>query len=331
MQMANENKSLLTKPYIVKNADGVEYLLPYYPATFRALLDDKDTIRDLLNSILELDHDHEIVDLSYAFEKYIDVFMPGDEPMRLDVWVATRDSRFMNIELQNREHPFFLDRMQLYNAYLTIRGKHDYNRSERFLAMSEKEKKAHYYEVPETVSIWLCRFPILEPREIYKDTWTLYSKHDVKMGAALPLFPKNKYIIVDLVKFLKLRKGVNSREDFWLRLISRGPLEVPESEDPLLKNALDRLRVSNVDPELLKKMEQFMFDEMHAYDAVIAENFLKGKEAGIAEGEAKGKAEGKSEGKTEGHADAISVMQAMGLPPEQIAEAKARLDALKSK
>ena len=290
--MVNDNNTT-TKPYIVKNADGVEYLLPYYPATFRALLDDKDTIRDLLNSILELDHDHEIVDLSYAFEKYIDVFMPGDEPMRLDVWVATRDNRFMNIELQNREHPFFLDRMQLYNAYLTIRGKHDYNRSEQFLAMSEKEKVAHYYEVPETVSIWLCRFPILEP--------------------------KNKYIIVDLVKFLKLRKGVNSREDFWLRLISRGPLEVPESEDPLLKNALDRLRVSNADPELLKKMEQFMFDEMHAYDAVIAENFLKGK------------TEGKSEGKTEGHADAISVMQAMGLPPEKIAEAKARLEALKSK
>ena len=321
MLMANENNT--TKPYIVKNADGVEYLLPYYPATFRALLDDKDTIRDLLNSILELDRDHEIVDLSYAFEKYIDVFMPGDEPMRLDVWVSTRDNRFMNIELQNREHPFFLDRMQLYNAYLTIRGKHDYNRSEQFLAMSEKEKMAHYYEVPETVSIWLCRFPILEPREIYKDTWMLYSKHDVKAGMALPLFPKNKYIIVDLVKFLKLRKGVNSREDFWLRLISRGPLEVPESEDPLLKNALDRLRVSNADPELLKKMEQFMFDEMHAYDAVIAENFLKGK--------TEGKAEGKSEGKTEGHADAISVMQAMGLPPEKIAEAKARLEALKSK
>jgi len=63
------------------------------------------------------------------------------------------------------------------------------------------------------------------------------------------------------------------------------------------------------------------FDEM--YDAVIAENYLKGKEAGIAER--------KAEGRAEGHADAISVMQAMGLPPEQIAEAKARLDALKSK
>ena len=66
-------------------------------------------------------------------------------------------------------------------------------------------------------------------------------------------------------------------------------------------------------------MEQYMFDEMHAYDAVIAENFLKGEE------------KGKSEGETKGHADAIRVLQAMGLPPEQIAEAKARLDALKTK
>lgn len=78
-----------SKPYIVKNEYGVEYLRPYYPATFRALLDDKDTIRDLHNSILKFDYNHEIVDLSYAFEKYIDVFMLGDEPMRIDVLVST--------------------------------------------------------------------------------------------------------------------------------------------------------------------------------------------------------------------------------------------------
>lgn len=49
----------------------------------------------------------------------------------------------------------------------------------------------------------------------------------------------------------------------------------------------------------------------------------------IAEAEAAGKAKGITEGKDEGHADAISVLQDMGLPPEKIAEAKARLDALK--
>ena len=48
--MANENNTT-TKPYIVKNADGVEYLLPYYPATFRALLDDKNTVQQVSNRI----------------------------------------------------------------------------------------------------------------------------------------------------------------------------------------------------------------------------------------------------------------------------------------
>ena len=66
------------KPYIVTNAKGEKFLLPTYPPTFRALMDDKETIRDVLNSLLGLDQEHEIVDLEYEFEKYIDVFMPGD-------------------------------------------------------------------------------------------------------------------------------------------------------------------------------------------------------------------------------------------------------------
>ena len=45
---------------------------------------------------------------------------------------------------------------------------------------------------------------------------------------------------------------------------------------------------------------------------------------------AEAEAEGRAEGETKGHDDAISVMQDVGLPPEKIAEIKARLDALKS-
>ena len=107
------------KPYIVTNAAGVEYLLPTYPQTFRALMDDKDTVKDVLNSLLHLEKSREIVDLEYQFEKNVDVFMPGAEPIRLDAWISTMDNRFINVELQNRLHPFFSDRMQLYNAYLT--------------------------------------------------------------------------------------------------------------------------------------------------------------------------------------------------------------------
>ena len=143
------NNANRNKKYIVTNELGEEFLLPNYSETFRILMDDKDTIRDVLNSLLQLDHDHEITDLEYEFEKTIDIFMPEDDPSRLDVWVSTRDNRYLNIELQNKVHSFLFDRMQIYNADLTLRGKYEYNRSERFKNLPEEERKRCYYELPE--------------------------------------------------------------------------------------------------------------------------------------------------------------------------------------
>jgi predicted transposase YdaD len=77
---------------------------------------------------------------------------------------------------------------------------------------------------------------------------------------------------------------VNSHEDFWLQLLCEGPLGVPETEDPLFLNALNRLRLSNAKPELLKSMEEYMFDEKHVYEAIMAETYLKGEAKGRADG-----------------------------------------------
>jgi hypothetical protein len=283
----SDNTNHSTKNYIVTNEQGEEFLLPKYAATFRILMDDKDTIRDVLNSLLQLDHDHEIIDLEYEFEKPIDIFMPENDPARLDVWVHTRDNRYLNVEMQNKVHAFFFDRMQLYNSYLTLRGKYEFNRSDYFLGLPEEERRYRYYELPETVSIWLCNNPVLRSKEIYKDVWSTYSEYEVKSGNALPISRKNRYIVVDLPNFLQLRKGVKTREDFWLRLISRGPLQVPETEDPIFANALDRLRVSRMNPELLKALEANMFDR-HEYEVIEAEAFLKGQANGLASGIEKG-------------------------------------------
>ena len=95
--MPEENVSHSTKKYIVTNERGEEFLLPKYAATFRILMDDKNTIRDVLNSLLQLDHEREITELEYEFEKPIDIFMPENDPARLDVWVHTRDNRYLNI------------------------------------------------------------------------------------------------------------------------------------------------------------------------------------------------------------------------------------------
>jgi hypothetical protein len=64
--------------------------------------------------------------------------------------------------------------------------------------MDEKERKVHFYELPEMVSIWLCNFPILKSENIFKDSWAVYSEDEVihsdAIHKALPVFAKNKYI-----------------------------------------------------------------------------------------------------------------------------------------
>jgi hypothetical protein len=90
-----------------------------------------------------------------------------------------------------------------------------------------------------------------------------------------------------LPNFIRLRKKIGTREDYWLKLLSQGPLEVPETSDPIFANARNRLRVSRIKPELLKAMEAKMFDDKHVREAIEAEAYLKGEAKGIAEGEAK--------------------------------------------
>jgi plasmid maintenance system antidote protein VapI len=93
-----------------------------------------------------------------------------------------------------------------------------------------------------------------------------------------------------LPNFIRLRKKVGTREDYWLKLLSQGPLEVPETEDPIFASARNRLCVSRIKPKLLKAMEAKMFDDKHVREAIEAEAFLKGEAKGMAKGMAKGRA-----------------------------------------
>lgn len=100
-----------------------------------------------------------------------------------------------------------------------------------------------------------------------------------------------------------MRKKIGSREDFWLKLLSQGPLEVPETKDPIFVNARNRLRVSRIKPELLKAMEARMFDDKHVREAIEAEAYLKG--------EAKGKAK------------IVKYLRSKGVSPKLLAAAQA--------
>ena len=122
--------------------------------------------------------------------------------------------------------------------------------------------------------------------------------------------------IVDLPNFKRLRKNISSREDYWLKLLSQGPLEVPESKDPIFRDALNRLRVSHIKPELLKVLEEHMFDK-HADEAIEAEIWLKA--------EAKGREQERAENKV----DTEAVLRAKGLSESLITEIQSELEALR--
>ena len=75
-------------------------------------------------------------------------------------------------------------------------------------------------------------------------------------------------------------------------VVNTAALDAFPAEDPLFAGALDRLRVSVANPELIDSLEAYMFDEHHAEEAIIAEAYLNGK----AKGEADGRVEGESIG-----------------------------------
>ena len=89
-------------------------------------------------------------------------------------------------------------------------------------------------------------------------------------------------------------------EDFWLRLLSKGPVEISCLEDPLCTRAVNRLRVSNIDPKILKNLEVSMSETKHIMEVIKADAYLKGEAKGIKDGMKKGMKEGLQKGMEKG-------------------------------
>lgn len=114
-----ENNTQSTKKayYIVENAQGEKFLLPYFAETFRVLMDDKDTIRDMLNSLLGLDRDHEIIDLSYEYRSpYFKSLGKEERKYRFYELPETVSIWFCNFRILKSED-IFKDVWALYSEY----------------------------------------------------------------------------------------------------------------------------------------------------------------------------------------------------------------------
>ena len=339
------NKQRKTKPIrnkpIPESFAGKVYLDPTYDPAFKELFDSEEALKDFLDGILELEGDDKIKNLRFKFEEHLVFRVPDRKRVIFDIFATTGNGRFLNIEMQRLESEFFIDRTILYKAFLVIKGRKEMERSPEYQALSKEEQRFRRYQLPETISIWICDFDLPDAKGEYRDEWALYSRYAVKVGNATPLSPKNKYIFLSVPNFTKSASEVKGPADAWLYLLNhaRDGGELPDFGSGIVEEALERIRVENADDKLLEAQELNMTTK-EDYESWAAGIVIKAKEKLRAEFDQKFRAEfdqkmEKLRAKEEKlhaeeeklHADTLSVLKDMGLSPEQIAEAKARLTA----
>lgn len=296
------------KAHVVRNKPipeafkGKVYLDPTYDPAFKELFDNEDALKDFLNGVLELDGIEMIKELRFRFEKPIEFRVPQRKKVIFDIFATTGSGRFLNIEMQRLEHNYFIDRTILYKAFLVIKGRKEMEESAEFKALQKHEQEKRRYQLPETISVWICDFDLPDAKGEYWDEWALYSRHAIRNGMAVPLSKKNKYIFLSVSNFTKSADEVKGSAEMWLYLLNhaRDGGELPDFGSEIVEEALDRIRVENADDKLLEAQE---------HDMTTKEDYECWAAGKIIAAEAK----------------AISVFEKLGVPPETIAKAKAML------
>lgn len=286
-----QNKRTREIPEILK---GQVYLDPRYNAAFKELFDSESALKDFLDGALGLEGDDKIKTLSFNFEQQVSFRTPLFKEIRLDIFATTGTGRFLDIEMQKSEHDFFIDRAILYKAFLIIKGKKEMEKTAEFRKLSKSERELRRYELPETISIWICDFDLPKPEgdmgktgnvKPYMDEWLLYSRNNMAEGRPISIFPKNRYIIFSLPNFRKSQDEVRSSLDAWLYLMTHASdgTELPSFGNSAVKEALERIRVENANDELLTTQGNEM---SHKYDYEIClagasiRKFKEGREVG---------------------------------------------------
>ena len=312
--MSKKRNVVRNKP-IPEAFKGKVYLDPTYDPAFKELFDNEDALKDFLNGVLELEGDEMIKELRFRFEKPIEFRVSQRKKVIFEIFATTDSGRFLNIEMQRLEHDYFIDRTILYKAFLVIKGRKEMEESAEFKALQKYEQEKRRYQLPETISVWICDFDLPSAKNEYWDEWALYSRHAIRNGMTAPLSKKNKYIFLSVPNFTKSADEVKGSAEMWLYLLNhaRDGGELPDFGSKTVEEALDRIRVENADDKLLEAQE---------HDMTTKEDYKCWAAGKIIAAEARGE--------SKGHADAIDILKDMGLPAKQIAEVQARLAAKSS-
>ena len=270
-----------------KKFEGQKYLDPRCDPAFRALLDSEDALMNFLNAILHFEGENAIQSLTYTVQDEI-FHLPEPYRVKFDIGARTRAGKRIDVEMQKLKLNDYIDRMMIYNAFLLLRAKNDYNKDIGFRNIPDAKKEKFRYKLPEIYSIWIMDHPVQFMENVYRDEIGLYNQSSIGRGGCVPISAKNKYIIVDLTKFNKLKDKLETDEDRWLYILKNAgsSSSLPEFDNPTFEDALRRIECDTASDELLIRQAN-MKDFLYAYSDAIDESFEKGVEKQRIDGEKK--------------------------------------------
>ena len=283
------------------------YLDPLYDAAFKAFLNDEQALISFLNGVFQFEGENRITSVAIKNTE-INIIFPQVKTCRLDIRATTSNGYSINVEMQKAKHSRFIERILLQHSAFMLQSKYEWD--QEFLKQPTKDltdeersrREASRYEIPPTFAIWVCDFP-LEKQDEYCGTWAIRNEK------GLTITEKVKYILYDLTRFNKTLDEIRTDEDRWLYLLKNAGSsnDLPDFDDDVIAQAIKRLLVKTASETLLKEQAKNMVMTEEELDYLAS---LKVR------------------ARDEGRADAISVFRDLGVSPEKIAEAKARLDAL---
>lgn len=142
----------------------------------------------------------------------------------------------------------------------------------------------------------------------YREDFALYRASDVGKSGALPVYPKKRYIIIDLTKYVP--KNDDSPENEWIKLFKtmRFAKRAPKCKDEIIAEVYECMRISNSTDLFITKVAKSMIDR-DEYNACMSYASRVGHEKGFAKGEALGMALGEARGVALGEARGVAKMK----------------------
>ena len=275
---------------------------PTMDPTFKRIFKKIANLIHFLNAILRLDGDQKIVHVE-RLKPTVRLATPAKKPkiVRFDIHARTANGEYIDVEMQRAAQEDFLDRIELYSAMLSVNAK-----IAQINNATKNQLKSHPYLMPKVYSIWICCFDV-EFCNNYREDFALYRASDVGKSGALPVYPKKRYIIIDLTKYVP--KNDDSPENEWIKLFKtmRFAKRAPKCKDEIIAEVYECMRISNSTDLFITKVAKSMIDR-DEYNACMSyasrvgheKGFAKGEALGIARGEARGEARGIALGKARG-------------------------------